>query len=53
MLNIGLGGRILDLDPIGFCPLRGKYGPGDVTRKRIVIMSKSNISKYKQIYYAS
>ena len=34
ILNWGLGGRILDLDPIGFCPLLGKYGPGVGTRNK-------------------
>ena len=34
ILNWGLGGRILDLDPIGFCPLLGKYGPGVGTKTK-------------------
>jgi hypothetical protein len=33
-LQRNLGGRILDLDPIGFCPLLGKYGPGVGTRNK-------------------
>lgn len=44
ILNWGLGGRIFDLEPIGFCPLLGKYGPGVGTRKKII-----NIKPFQEI----